>query len=106
MTIKKSFKKYILNPSERRKILYVSSKRFFMCCAFVFFLVYFLLSANYYPELTSFLFLPVYISFVLSLVIFLSCFCIEFLANKVPMVIAYIICIGLCVGGAFFLIPI
>jgi hypothetical protein len=72
MSLKKKFKQYISSSEKRIDILYGSSKYTSLVMAFLFFLSYFCISAGFYQEYFNPIFLPLYIGFLLSFIVFLS----------------------------------
>jgi len=93
MTLKKNFKKYMSNPDKRAEIIYISSKRFFVWTVFIFFIVYFLFSASYYEEITGLLFLPLYVTLVLSFLLYLSSCIFKFFPSKIPKALKYVLAV-------------
>lgn len=106
MALKKSFQKTLKNKQSVVEIIYLSAKYIFISVAFIFFLLYFFISANFYAEEILWFFLAVYISFLLSFSLFFGATVYRLLYKKMPIIAVWAICLLWVVAGAVFLIPV
>lgn len=106
MTLKKNFKKYLSDSNLRKPLLYTSSKRVFICMVFLFFVLYFSIAANFYAEISTVLFSPIYLWTIVSLVLFFCMSILKFADTKLPLSVQYFLCLVCIVIWLSFLLPI
>ena len=106
MSLKNTFMELGGNTKMRIHLLYMSSKIVFSIEAFLFFVIYFCVSANFYASLIQYFFLPLYLGFIATFTIFLCIATWEHFYKKFPAIVIWLINIAFIIGAVVFLIPV
>ena len=106
MSLKLTLKKHFWNAEKRIDVLYSSSKIVFLLLTFMYFIIYYCVSARFFDEVLSIFFLPVYLSFVMSLTLYMCAFSIKFFQKKIPKVFIMILCGVFIACGLIFVLPV